>query len=117
MKTNNSRNQTNKISKQSWPTIVVIVVVAFVDVGANPYIRISVQGSTWPEGDVCVVSFYCVASLIGAARRYACVCEFSSSVVLVVLDKNWLQYTTTSGTTSAGAAFTLLPLILRVWLG
>lgn len=31
--------------------------------------------------------------------------------------KNWLQYTTTSGTTSTGAAFTLLPLILRVWLG
>lgn len=48
-----------------------------------------------------------------------CVC-----VLLIVVwccqqysGKNWLQYTTTSGTTSTGAAFTLLPLILRVWLG
>lgn len=53
-----------------------------------------------------------------------CVCVYflvslvvALTVFFLVLDKNWLQYTTTSGTTSTGAAFAFLPLILRVWLG
>lgn len=54
-------------------------------------------------------------------RAYLCMCVCVSLVVAfsvcLVLDKNWLQYTTTSGTTSTGTAFTLLSLILRIWLG
>lgn len=72
MKTNNWRNQTYQISKQSWPTIVVVVVVVdFVDVGANPYIRI--RPGVQLAGRGCMCCFFLLCSVVNRSST-VCVC-------------------------------------------